>query len=143
VRDVRTTEDVFVRTTFRIDTPGAQFRTGIKVVTEGITAFQAVAPERTTVSQPGVYEAVVRIPANLLADAVYSIRPRVTVFTDDDWSKLEPAHPLTVRTHQADDPESAQGTFRGTLKGVVRPKLEWTVDREAPAEAIPDAPSVP
>jgi hypothetical protein len=142
VRDVRTTQDVFVRTTFRIDTPGAQFRAGIKVVTEGITAFQAVAPERTTAPEPGLYAAVVRIPANLLADASYSILPRVTVITEDGWTKFEPAHPLTMRVHSADDPESAQGTFKGTLKGVVRPKLEWNVERETLAQTTRKARSL-
>jgi lipopolysaccharide transport system ATP-binding protein len=134
VRDVRVTDEVLARVMFRIDTPRAAFRTGLHVVSEGLTVFRAVAPEHVKAQEPGVYMAQARIPPNLLTDTVYTIRVQVMVRKGDPWVKLEPPERLTLRVHEADDPGSARGTFKGKLKGLVRPKLEWQVEREPASE---------
>jgi hypothetical protein len=132
VRDVRITDEVFARATFRLDAAGTAFRAGLHVVTEGLTAFRSVAPERGEAEEPGVYTAQARIPPNLLTDAIYTIRVQVMVVRDGEPAlTLERPDPLTLRVHEFDDPGSARGTFTGQFKGLVRPKLEWTVERDA------------
>jgi lipopolysaccharide transport system ATP-binding protein len=134
VRDVHVTDEVFARATFRVDLPQTAVRAGVHALTEGITAFRAVAPHRVEVERPGVYAAEARIPPNLLADAIYTIRIEVFMARSGEPPvRLEQPERLTLRVHESDDPSSARGTFKGKLKGVVRPKLEWRLEQE-PAE---------
>jgi lipopolysaccharide transport system ATP-binding protein len=139
VRDVRVTDEVFARATIRVDTPETRFRAGLHVVTEGITAFRAVAPERTKASRPGVYTAQARIPPNLLTDAVYTIRMHVTL-EGAHRVKLQTPDPLTLRVHEVEDPSSARGTFKGRLKGVLRPRLGWEIESHEAADAERSSP---
>jgi lipopolysaccharide transport system ATP-binding protein len=133
LRDARVTDELFVRMTFRIDTPGAAFRCGLRVMTEGLTAFRAIAPDKQRSRDPDTYTARARIPPDLLADRSYVIRPHVVVTGDGASAKLEPPDPLTVRVHEVEDSGIAGTTSKGELKGVVRPRLDWRIDPTAGA----------
>jgi hypothetical protein len=147
VRDVRVTDEVWAAATFRIDAPGTAFRAGLHALTEGVTAFRAVAPERVEAEEPGIYTAQARIPPNLLTDAAYVIRVQVMMVRNGEPAvTLERPERLTLRVHESDDPGSARGTFKGKLRGLVRPKLDWQLDREPagePAERSPQSDSAP
>jgi lipopolysaccharide transport system ATP-binding protein len=137
VRDIHVTDEVWVAATFRVDAPGTAFRAGLHALTEGVTAFRAVAPERVEAEEPRTYKAQARIPPNLLTDAVYVIRVQVMmVRAGEPPVTLEQPERLTLRVHESDDPGSARGTFKGKLRGLVRPKLDWQLDREPAGEPV-------
>jgi lipopolysaccharide transport system ATP-binding protein len=129
--EVSVSEEVTVRVAIRIDEPGIGFRCVLVFSCQGVDAFRSVQPSVEYVAKPGVYHAAVRIPADLLGDNVYTVKTGVWIARDrqerQEDALVQPAA-LTVRVHEADGRESARGDYRGSLQGVVRPRLAWSVD---------------
>ncbi len=79
---------------------------------------------------PGEYVATAWIPGNLLNEGSAIVEAAICSI---DFPKLE--HHAAVYeaiSFEVLDPgegDSARGTFAGQWRGVVRPKLEWTIER--------------
>jgi lipopolysaccharide transport system ATP-binding protein len=104
----------------------------IKVVTGGQIAFNAmdVDPRWEDPSPPGDYVATAWIPGNYLNEGLISVDAAVCSI---DSPKLH--HHVSVHeavSFHVQDPaegDSSRGTFTGQWRGVVRPLLDWTVER--------------
>lgn len=104
----------------------------VKVVTGGQIAFNAmdVDPRWEDPSPPGDYVATAWIPGNYLNEGLISVDAAVCSI---DSPKLH--HHVSVHeavSFHVQDPgegDSSRGTFTGQWRGVVRPLLDWTVER--------------
>jgi len=121
----RVDQPAALQMTYLVAEPGLTFRCSARFHTQGIVAFATLEPNETTHPRPGVYQARVGLPANLLSEGEYTIS--LSFFT----SQGRKAHWLTesdVIAFQTSDPlngDSARGDYAEKLGGVVRPKLTW------------------
>jgi homopolymeric O-antigen transport system ATP-binding protein len=128
--DVR--QPVGIELGFTVLGPGPPVLPKIKVVTGGQIAFNAmdVDPRWEDPSPPGDYVATAWIPGNYLNEGLISV---AAAFFPIDSPKLH--HHVSVHeavSFHVQDPaegDSSRGTFTGQWRGVVRPLLDWTVER--------------
>lgn len=117
---------------FTVLGPGPPVLPKIKVVAGGQIAFNAmdVDPRWEDPSPPGDYVATAWIPGNYLNEGLISVDAAVCSI---DSPKLH--HHVSVHdavSFHVQDPgegDSSRGTFIGQWRGVVRPLLDWTVQR--------------
>jgi homopolymeric O-antigen transport system ATP-binding protein len=104
----------------------------LKLVAEGRVAFNAmdVDPRWSEPSPPGEYVATAWIPGNLLNEGLMSVDAAVCSIRSPKLHHHVSVHEA-VSFHVQDPAEgdSARGSFLGQWKGVVRPLLDWDVDR--------------
>jgi lipopolysaccharide transport system ATP-binding protein len=122
-------EDVHVRIRFRTRRAKARVRCSIDVMTKGVLVLRSSQPEPEPVAPEKVYEALVRIPANLLAETTYTVNVSILLVRGDGEE-----HALVVNKALAfmvygdqHDVDSAETRHR---KGVVNPPLDWSMDTE-------------
>jgi lipopolysaccharide transport system ATP-binding protein len=129
--DVR--RPIGIEITFRVLREGPPVFGKIKVSdSQGAIAFNAmdVSAHWSERSEPGRYAATGWIPGDLLNEGRASIEAGV-------WSlhgaRLLPhGHrydAVSVNVYDPGDGDSARGRFVGQLRGAVRPRLEWNVER--------------
>ena len=79
---------------------------------------------------PGVYVATAWVPENVLNEGLFVVEPAVTSLGS---GKLLPhagaRQAVSFHVHDPGEGDSARGRFTGELRGVVRPLLEWTLER--------------
>jgi len=131
VMDVR--HPIAIEIAFKVLRDGKPLFPKIKVLDrEGAIAFNAMDTHERWLrsTPPGVYVATAWIPGNLLNEGPAIVEPAICSL---DFPKLE--HHATVYeagTFEVLDPgegDSAPGRFSGQWRGVVRPLLEWSVER--------------
>jgi homopolymeric O-antigen transport system ATP-binding protein len=128
--DVR--QPVGIELGFTVIGPGPPVLPKIKVVTGGQIAFNAmdVDPRWERPSPSGDYVATAWIPGNYLNEGLISVDAAVCSI---DSPKLH--HHVSVHeavSFHVQDPaegDSSRGTFTGQWRGVVRPLLDWSVQR--------------
>jgi lipopolysaccharide transport system ATP-binding protein len=121
-------EDVFVRIRFRTHRAKTRARCGFDLFTKGVLVFRSTQPDTMIVEPDRSYEALARIPANLLAETTYTVNVGVTLVRAD-----REEHALLVNKALAFMVYGEQGVdASGTLqrKGVVEPTLEWSLEEE-------------
>jgi homopolymeric O-antigen transport system ATP-binding protein len=95
-------------------------------------AFNAmdIAPHTGESSAPGVYAATGWIPGNLLNEGMTTVDIAVcTLHAPKLHQRAQRYEALSFGVVDPGDGDSARGRFTGQLSGVVRPLLDWTVDR--------------
>jgi lipopolysaccharide transport system ATP-binding protein len=98
----------------------------------GTGAFNALdtASHAETSSAPGVYESTAWIPANLLIEGTMKIDAAVCSLRAPKLDQRAARYEAVAFTvFDPGEGDSARGRFTGQLSGVVRPLLEWTVNR--------------
>jgi lipopolysaccharide transport system ATP-binding protein len=125
---LRVADDALIETTVQVDTPGVLVRCGVTLQTDALVAFRSVAPVATLVEEPGLLRARVRIPAHLLADTEYTVKLGVVVEHENVYTSMAWENALSFRVYDTDETNSARGDYHGTLQGMVRPLLSWSVD---------------
>jgi lipopolysaccharide transport system ATP-binding protein len=128
--DVR--EPIGIELTFVVQRDGPPILPKIKLTSGGQIIFNAMDVDMRwhEASPPGEYVATAWIPGNLLNEGLVTVDAAVCSI---DSPKLH--HHVSV--HEAasfhmQDPlegDSSRGTFTGQWRGVVRPLLEWSVER--------------
>jgi len=121
-------EDVFVRIRFRTYRSKAQARCSIDLYTKGVLVFRSLQPEAMPVGAETAYEALVKIPANLLSETTYTIGVSITLVRG-----AAEEHALVVNKALAFlvyGEETAASTEARHRKGVVDPTLEWSMEVE-------------
>jgi lipopolysaccharide transport system ATP-binding protein len=129
--DVR--EPVGIELRFRVLGPGPPVVPKLKLLASGQIAFNAmdVDPRWAEPSPPGEYVATAWIPGNYLNEGLMRVAAAVCSI---DSPKLH--HHVSVHdavSFHVQDPlegDSSRGTFTGQWRGVVRPLLEWTTERD-------------
>lgn len=128
---VRISEDVLIKITFNMLRGDVSVRCAFSVSTQGIYVFRSVQPEEFAVAKPGIYSALVRIPAHLLADTIYSLKTSlIVVEKGKEYPPLVIDNALTFQVYDTDESLSARGTYKGKISGVVMPRLDWKVAKE-------------
>jgi lipopolysaccharide transport system ATP-binding protein len=123
----RVADETAIAIGLKIARGGVTIRPQIDVKTRGIAAFRSVAPERTLIEQPGFYTVTVAIPAHLLAETDYMVDVTVSILRGEEHFPLVIEGALSFTVYDTDEQQSARGNYRGQLRGVVRPRLEWAV----------------
>lgn len=117
---VRRGDDVLVQIGIRMDKDDVAVRFVVGV-NKGPTLAFRVASKNFPVDRPGTYVAVLRIPANVLAETMYSLNVEaVVVFNVGGKASLAAHNALTFRVF---DPSNER---RDRLGGVVAPAVEWS-----------------
>ena len=128
--DVR--NPVGIEIAFTVLKPGATLFPKIKVYDrQGNIAFNALdTSERwQEPTEPGDYVSTAWIPGNLLNEGLTSVDATVALL---GFVKLVPKaefrNAVSFHVHDPGEGDSATGIFRGQLRGVVRPLLEWSTE---------------
>jgi hypothetical protein len=95
-----------------------------------ILAFTSKQRPPIEIPAPGLYSVGVRIPANLLAEEVYTLQLDVVASRADLQQVLPGSRPLTFRVYEPLGGGPGNRNIRGRA-GVVAPPLEWEAIGEA------------
>jgi lipopolysaccharide transport system ATP-binding protein len=121
-------EDIYVRIRFRTHAAKTRVRCGFDLLSKGVLVLRSTQPELRQLAPDTAYEALARIPANLLSETTYTINANVTLIRGDGEE-----HPLAVNKALAfmvygeEGASAAAGSHR---KGVIDPTLEWSLETE-------------
>lgn len=126
---VPVTEDVFIKIRFSTLKPRLAVRCGMDVYTRGLHVFRAVETEERTLDEAATYEAWGRIPANLLAEALYVVNVNVTLLHDGKEYALVIYNALSFMAFSSDDARAVPE--RLVREGVVAPRIEWNLVKDA------------
>jgi lipopolysaccharide transport system ATP-binding protein len=131
----RTDEEIHVTVTHSVLTPGMHVRCVMSLMTRGVIAFRTAQPEDVEIAEPGIFSASVRIPPNLLADTIYSVKVGILIQKDGRENTLVQDNALTFRVYAGDDPTRrtllARDVYSGSSwAGAVMPRLDWRVTRQ-------------
>ena len=129
--DVRDSVGIEIRFRILRDGPGvfAKIRVHDK---RGDIAFNAmdVAAHAQDSSTPGVYQATAWIPPNLLHEGTTTVDVAVcTMRAPKLHQRAQRYEAVSFTVFDPGDGDSARGRFTGQMSGVVRPLLEWSVER--------------
>jgi lipopolysaccharide transport system ATP-binding protein len=125
-------EDVFIKTRFRIIKPSMSVKCALDLSTKGQLIFRTADTESRPLPEPGTYEALAKIPRDLLAELPY-IATVSCIFKRDGEPKEYPLvvyNALQFLVFGTDTPD-APASGRLDRVGYIAPKLEWTVRQEA------------
>jgi len=129
--DVR--EPVGITMRYRVLTDGPGLFAKIRVLDgKGAIAFNALdtRSHAETSSVPGMYESTAWIPANLLPEGTTKIDAAVCSLRAPKLHQRAARYDaVSFTVFDPGDGDSAKGRFTGELSGVVRPLLDWTVER--------------
>lgn len=129
-------DELFMTMTYSMLTPGVKCRCGFTVYTRGIVAFRSLQPEELLVSEAGIYRASMRIPPDLLADTIYTVKAGIFIQHEEVSSELVTDNALMFRVYARDTAEVrtllARRSYKGgmSMAGAVMPRLDWNVVRE-------------
>jgi lipopolysaccharide transport system ATP-binding protein len=127
-------EDVCVRIRFRTMQARSRVRCAFELYSKGVLVLRSAQPNLALIRRGRSYEALARIPANLLAETSYTINAGVTLIRGEGEE-----HELVLKKALAFMVYGEQGVDSGgTLqrKGVVDPMLEWSWSHESEQNAI-------
>jgi hypothetical protein len=132
-------EDVFVKVRFRTVKWGVWVRSAIDVHSRKQFLFRAGSLDATSLRKTGIYEALVRIPANFLSGSTYNVSVSLMVGRESDGGKAYPLaiyNALSFLAYTREDtstPTSRYGKLQRT--GLLAPQLEWTIREDADARS--------
>jgi lipopolysaccharide transport system ATP-binding protein len=122
-------EDVFVRIRFRTRRAKARVRCAIDVMTKGVLVFRSSQPTLEPVAADMIYEALVKIPANLLSETNYTVNVSILLIRGEgDEHALVVNKALTFMVYG--EPQAVEASETRQRKGVINPTLEWSMDTE-------------
>jgi lipopolysaccharide transport system ATP-binding protein len=126
-------EPIGIEMRYRILQPGPGVFTKIRVRDRrSDIAFNALDTKShaSEFSEPGVYTATAWIPGNLLNEGKTTVDVAVCTLRAPKLHQHAARYEAVLfNVFDAGDGDSARGRFTGRLSGVVRPLLEWTVER--------------
>ena len=129
--DVR--EPIGIEMRYRILRSGPGVFTKIRVRDRrGDVAFNAmdIKSHANESSEPGVYTATAWIPGNLLNEGKWTVDVAVcTMRTPKLHQRAARYEAVLWNVFDPGDGDSARGRFTGPVSGIVRPLLDWSVER--------------
>lgn len=131
-------EDVFVRIRIRTLRPRLLSRCGVDMNTRNQLLFRSVDTEFRPMPVPGVYQALMRIPANLLAESTYWMTISC-ILTREPTLKDTKEYPLVIYNALnfiAYASERSVTTGRLRRAPLIAPKLDWTAQAETDATSV-------
>jgi lipopolysaccharide transport system ATP-binding protein len=125
-------EDVYIKTRFRIVKGSMTVRCALDLSTKGQLIFRTADTEARPLPEAGTYEALAKIPRDLLAELPY-IATVSCIFRRDGEPKEYPLvvyNALQFLVYGTDVPD-VPVSGRLDRVGFIAPRLEWTVRQEA------------
>jgi lipopolysaccharide transport system ATP-binding protein len=120
-------EDVYVRIRFRTYGARTRARCAVELSSKGTLVFRSAQPGPCQVAPDSAYEALVRIPANLLAETNYSVGVLITLIRGEgEVHALAVKKALTFLVYDEASPELT--VPRRTA--VIAPVLEWSLEEK-------------
>jgi lipopolysaccharide transport system ATP-binding protein len=132
----KATDESLVKVGVRMDRAGVTARFQIHVFTRGTAAFRVRSIDYP-IEEPGMYVGIMRIPAHLLGDAVYSINVELVIVRAVEGG-LE-KHVLSAFNALSFQVFTTVDARQEVLGGVVAPKVEWTLEHHTEAALSPAA----
>jgi lipopolysaccharide transport system ATP-binding protein len=138
-------DETLLKVGLRMDTSDVTARFQINVITRGTVAFR-MRSQDYPVSAPGMFVVSALIPANLLADTVYSVNVEVIIVRQREDQPEKPDKSVLAAfnalTFQVFSPSEGPAEVVG---GVVAPQIAWAMEHRpatavSPAEATETAP---
>ena len=126
-------EELQLRVTFSVLTPGITVRALISMSARGVVAFRTAQPADIAVTEPGIFVIRLRIPAYLLADTIYTAKVGILLVKDGEQTTLVMDNALVFRVYADHDTgdKSLLTLYHGSSwSGVLMPNLDWDVVRE-------------
>lgn len=125
---MRIWEDACVRIVFTLSPSSpVHVRCGMDLHAGDVHVFRAMQAEESRLEPPGTYQALVRIPGNLLAETVYRANVSVNVRAEEGEQVHVEYDALSFHVYDTDEAISSRGTYVGRLPGVISPRLDWQV----------------
>ena len=125
-------EDVYIKTRFRTVKGGMTVKCALDLHTKGQLIFRTADTEARPLPEVGTYEALAKIPRDLLAELPY-VATVSCIFKKDGEPKEYPLvayNALQFLVYGTDLPD-ASASGRLDRVGFIAPRLEWTVRQEA------------
>ena len=125
-------EDVYIKTRFRTVKGAMTVKCALDLHTKGQLIFRTADTEARPLPEAGTYEALAKIPRDLLAELPY-IATVSCIFKKDGEPKEYPLvayNALQFLVYGTDLPD-ASASGRLDRVGFIAPRLEWTVRQEA------------
>jgi lipopolysaccharide transport system ATP-binding protein len=125
-------EDVYIKTRFRTVKGAMTVKCALDLHTKGQLIFRTADTEARPLPDAGTYEALAKIPRDLLAELPY-IATVSCIFKKDGEPKEYPLvayNALQFLVYGTDLPD-ASASGRLDRVGFIAPRLEWTVRQEA------------
>jgi lipopolysaccharide transport system ATP-binding protein len=127
-------EDVHVRIRFRTRRAKGRVRCAIDLMSKGVLVFRSAQPDLSPVAADTAYEALVRIPANLLSETTYTVNVSIMLLRgEEEEHALVVNKALAFMVYGEEGVTADDGRHR---KGVVNPTLEWTLQTEPDAVRV-------
>ena len=123
-------EDVYVRIRFRTRRARARARCAIDLMTKGVLVLRSAQPEFVAVAPDTAYEALVRLPANLLSETTYTVNVSMTLIRGEAEEHTLVVNKAIAFLVYGEGVTADDGRHR---TGVVNPNFEWTLQTEPDA----------
>jgi lipopolysaccharide transport system ATP-binding protein len=129
-------EDIYVKIRLNALKPRLGLKCALDLTTRNHLLFRSTDTETHQLGEPGVYEVLARIPANLLAECTYA----VTVSCIITWKNEPNEFPLVVYNALSFIAFSTEDRVAGAggrveKNGLIAPRLDWAVRQEEPNAA--------
>ena len=109
-------------------------RCAIDLMTKGVLVFRSAQPELVPVAADTSYEALARVPANLLSETTYTVNVSIMLLRgEEEEHALVVNKALAFMVYGEQGVTADEGRYR---KGVVNPTLEWTLQTESDAVRV-------
>ncbi len=122
---------------YQTETDRMRFRCAVIFNTQGTCAFVSMEPEEMSHEQAGVYESIVEIPANLLAEGEYTVD--ISIFASrgrkEHLCRVQDA--IAFQVYDSITGKSARGDYSEGIGGVMRPLLTWRIAPLEPKQLQP------
>lgn len=129
---------IFLEMTYEVVKTGKFFTPGFQVYNdEGICVFVSkdVSLEwRGKLREEGVYTSRVEIPANFMAEGSFFITA-AAFNTQNNGTLFSEREIFGFHVFDSIEGDTARGDFGGTMKGIVRPLLQWETELETKRKA--------
>jgi lipopolysaccharide transport system ATP-binding protein len=133
----RVDHDLWLHVGFKTTVPNVKVRANVDLSAGGVAAFRSIQPAPTLVPEASEGTAKVRIPAHFLGETAYTVGASVAFFGEDEPETATLHNALTFNVYDPQKGDSARGSFRGRMPGVIAPRLDW--DTETVPAALPAA----
>ena len=132
---LRVSDEAWIHVGYRTTLPNVRVRAQIDVATAGHAAFRSVQPDPPQMATPGEGIARVKIPAHLLNESSYSVSASLAFFDADKPYTCLLDNALSFQVYDQSGEQSARGSYKGRMPGVVAPRLEWSATLAEPSLA--------